>query len=216
MTDQQRDMSNQENIRLLYDLAIYNCLHFGTYKMLIYEDSQQVREYTNQEIAREATQLAAGLRSLGIQKGDRVIVMMLNCPEVIISYQAIARAGAIIIPVLPLLKGPEVRYIAENSAAKAIITDNNLLPLLRNALADVPTMQHIISTGIEANTANDEPRSHTIHAYKDIVAKGAVRRLIITCKTWKGCRSRRTISPSRSTLPARPAVRKELCSLIAT
>jgi len=167
------DLSAQENIRLLYDLAIYNCLHFGTYKMLIYEDSQQVREYTNLEIAREATQLAAGLRSLGIEKGDRVIVMMLNCPEVIISYQAIARAGAIIIPVLPLLKGPEVRYIAENSAAKAIITDTNLLPLLRNALADVPTLQHIISTGIEADEENDESRSHRIHAYKDVVANGA-------------------------------------------
>jgi len=55
MTDQQRDMSNQENIRLLYDLAIYNCLHFGTYKMLIYEDSQQVREYPNRAIDSQAT-----------------------------------------------------------------------------------------------------------------------------------------------------------------
>jgi len=173
MTEQKQDMSNQENIRLLYDLAIYNCLHFGTYKMLIYEDSQEVREYTNLEIAREATQLAAGLRILGIEKGDRVIVMMLNCPEVIIAYQAIARAGAIIIPVLPLLKGPEVRYIAENSAAKAIITDNNLLPLLRNALADVPTIQHIISTGIEASQDRDQSGPYVVDAYKDVVAKGA-------------------------------------------
>src|SRR5438105_2991020 len=100
MTGEKRDMNNPEHVRLLYDLAIYNCLHFGSYKMLIYEDQQEVREYSNVEIAREATQLAAGLRALGIEKGDRVIVMMLNCPEVITAYQAIARAGAIIIPVL--------------------------------------------------------------------------------------------------------------------
>src|SRR5438876_8972932 len=106
------------DLRFLYDLSIYNCLKFGPYKALIYEDGEEVREYTNREIAKEAAQLAAGLRMLGIEKGDRVIVMMLNCPEVIISYQAIARAGGIIIPVLPLLKGPEVCYIAENSAAK--------------------------------------------------------------------------------------------------
>src|SRR5215467_6727733 len=106
-----------------------------------------MREYTNVEIAKEATQLAVGLRELGIQKGDRVIVMMINSPEVVISYQAIARAGGVIIPVLPLLKGPEVRYIAENSAAKAVITSDILLPLLRSALSDVPTLQHIISTG---------------------------------------------------------------------
>src|SRR5438552_1424620 len=136
-----------EDLRFLYDLSIYNCQKYGPFKSLIYEEAEELREYTNVEIAKEATQLAVGLRRSGIEKGDRVIVMMLNCPEVIISYQAIARAGAIIIPVLPLLKGPEVHYIAENSAAKAVITNPILLPLLRNALADVPTMKHIISTG---------------------------------------------------------------------
>src|SRR5438552_18355285 len=140
-----------EDLRFLYDLSIYNCQKYGPFKSLIYEDAEELCEYTNVEIAKEATQLAVGLRRAGIEKGDRVIVMMLNCPEVIIYYQAIARAGAIIIPVLPLLKGPEVHYIAENSAAKAVITNTNLLPLLRSVLADVPSIQHIISTGIEGN-----------------------------------------------------------------
>lgn len=166
-----------EDLRFLYDLSLYNCLHYGTYKALIYEDQQEVREYTNVEIAREATQLAAGLRELGIEKGDRVMVMMLNCPEVIISYQAIARAGAVIIPVLPLLKGPEVHYIAENSRAKAIITGAMLLPLLQGTLADVPTMRHIISTGdVGAQFIEPESRKtvlYTIHAYTDVVARGA-------------------------------------------
>ena len=161
-----------EDLRFLYDLSIYNCQRYGTFKSLIYEDGEEVREYTNVEIAKEATQLAVGLRSLGIEKGDRVIVMMLNCPEVVISYQAIARAGAIIIPVLPLLKGPEVRYIAENSAAKAVITSPVLLPLLRHALADVTTIKHIISTGIDGEE-HDELQSYTIHAYKDVVTSGA-------------------------------------------
>src|SRR5438067_593773 len=162
-----------EDLRFLYDLSIYNCQKYGPFKSLIYEDGEEVHEYSNVEIAKEATQLAVGLRRLGIEKGDRVIVMMLNSPEVIISYQAIARAGAIIIPVLPLLKGPEVRYIAENSAAKAIITDSNLLPLLRSALADVPSMQHIISTGIEGDVGRDTSGPYDIYAYKDVVAKGA-------------------------------------------
>ena len=161
-----------EDLRFLYDLSIYNCQRYGTFKSLIYEDGEEVHEYTNVEIAKEATRLAVGLRSLDIEKGDRVIVMMLNCPEVDISYQAIARAGAIIIPVLPLLKGPEVRYIAENSAAKAVITSPVLLPLLRHALADVTTMKHIISTGIDGEE-HDELQSYTIHAYKDVETSGA-------------------------------------------
>lgn len=167
---------NPGDLRLLYDLSIYNCLNFGPFQAIIYEDGDTVREYTNIEVAREATQLAVGLRSLDIEKGDRVIVMMINSPEVIISYQAIARAGAIIIPVLPLLKGPEVRYIAENSAAKAVITSPILLPLLRDVLADVPTMKHIISTGMEtAGGQQDGSKTaahYTVHAYKDVVAGG--------------------------------------------
>src|SRR5436305_10495712 len=160
-----------EDLRFLYDLSIYNCQKYGPFKSLIYEDGEEVHEYSNVEIAKEATQLAVGLRRLGIEKGDRVIVMMLNCPEVIISYQAIARAGAIIIPVLPLLKGPEVHYIAENSAAKAVITNPILLPLLRNALAGVSTLKHIISTGIEGEE-HDESRAYTVHTYKDVVTSG--------------------------------------------
>src|SRR5947209_16457146 len=172
------------DLRTLSDLSIYNCRRFGPYIAIIYEDQEDVREYTTMDIAREAAQLAAGLQALGVQKGDRVIVMMINSPEVIIAYQAIARAGGIIIPVMPLLKAPEVRYIAENSAAKAVITSSLLLPMLREALADVLTMQHIISTGNPADIHNEQfvapenvghndtpPASHLhIHAYSEVVA----------------------------------------------
>jgi long-chain acyl-CoA synthetase len=172
MTSETRGM-NLEDLRFLYDLATYNILNYGPFKALVYEDQGEVREYTNVEVAREAIQLAQGLRSLGIGKGDRVIVMMINSPEVIIAYQAIARTGAIIIPVMPLLKGPEVHYIAENSAAKAVITSAILLPLLSSALADVPTMQHIIATGIETGEGHAQGGQFTVHAYKDVVAKGS-------------------------------------------
>src|SRR5947209_10731559 len=175
----EKPITDLQDIRVLYDLAIYNYLHFGTYKMLIHEDSQQeeVREYTNVEVARETMQLAVGLQSLDIQKGDRVIVMMINSPEVVIAYSAIARTGAIIIPVMPLLKGPEVRYIAQNSAAKAVITSPILLPLLRDALADVPTMQYIISTGgVDTSAVGTIDRGRNElwplreHGYRDVVA----------------------------------------------
>lgn len=189
-TEQRRSMSNSD-LRVLSDLSIYNCLNFGPYTLLIYEDLQNVGleappaslplvgaventhalQYTNIQVAQEAAQLAGGLQTLGIQKGDRIIVMMINSPEVLISYQAIARAGGIIIPVLPLLKGPELRYIAENSGARAIITSSILLPLLRHALVDLPYMQHIISTGL-VDPSLFEGTSLSVHPYNDVVAKG--------------------------------------------
>ncbi len=161
------------DLRLQYDLSIYNCQHFGSYEALVYEDPDRgtARRYTNEAIAREAVQLAAGLRALGIQPGDRVMVMIPNCPEVIISYQGIARAGAIIIPVLPLLKPPEVRYIAENSGARALITSPLLLPLHSGTLAQVPTLEHIISVG--ASEGETAPAGPQVHLYSDVIGQGA-------------------------------------------
>src|SRR5579863_7200006 len=121
MTNETRPTDDQD-LHVLSDLSIYSCQRFGSYPMVIYEDQQDVRQYSNVDITREAAQLGVGLQKLGIERGDRVIVMMLNSPEVIAAYQGIPRAGGIIIPVLPLLKPPEVRYIAENSGAKAVIT----------------------------------------------------------------------------------------------
>src|SRR5579859_426099 len=164
-----------QDIHVLYDLAIYNCTRFGPYTQVIYEDQQQVRTYTNIELARGATQLAAGLRSLGVEPGDRVLVMMPNAPEVAAAYQAVSRAGAVIIPVLPLLKGPELHFIAENSGAKAILTSSLLLPLLRGALTAIPTMRYIISTGIASEQSEKLDDTLQIVAYQDVVAKGAAK-----------------------------------------
>src|SRR5260370_7519245 len=128
MANEPRTMDDAD-LHVLSDLSIYNCIRFGPYKAVIYEDQQDVREYTNYDIAREAAQLAAGLQALGIEKGDRVIVMMLNSPEVVVAYQGISRAGGIIIPALPLLKPPDVHHIPPNSPPTTIIPTPLLLPL---------------------------------------------------------------------------------------
>src|SRR5260221_3146637 len=84
MANEPRTMDDAD-LHILSDLSIYNCVRFGPYKAVIYEDQQDVREYTNFDIAREAAQLAAGLQALAIEKGDRVIVMVLNNPEVLVA-----------------------------------------------------------------------------------------------------------------------------------
>jgi long-chain acyl-CoA synthetase len=159
-----------KDVRVLYDLATYNCVFFGPYTQIVYENmaSGEMRTCTNIELAQEATRLAGGLRALGIEKGNRVLVMLPNCPEVVMAYQAIARAGAVIIPVLPLLKPPEVYYIAANSGAKAIITSALFLPMLHSALADLATMHYMIVTG----TDEEQAGSPHVIPYQNVVAKG--------------------------------------------
>jgi long-chain acyl-CoA synthetase len=68
---------------------------------------------------------AGGLQSLGIKAGNRAAILMGNCPEYIISYFAVIRAGAIAVPVNTFLSAREVSYIIKDSGCKMIIYSAN-------------------------------------------------------------------------------------------
>lgn len=101
----------------------------GDYEQLFFEG----RWHTSGEIHDRSTRVAGGLRQIGIEPGDRVVVMMMNTPEVFISYRAIWRAGAVVTPVIFLQTEPELRHILEDSGAKAAIVTPELLPMITAA-----------------------------------------------------------------------------------
>jgi len=162
-----------DDLHVMHELATYNCLSRDEYTSLIYEDGTTTRTYTNHEVAREAAQLALGLRHLGIQQGDRVIVTALNCPEVVAAYQAIARVGGVIIPAMPLLKIPEIHYIAANSQARAIIASPILFPLLQAALKDLPAPPLLIGIDYGLPALPEISSEIAVYKYSEVVAKGA-------------------------------------------
>ena len=86
--------------------------------------------------------LSAGLRALGLEKGDRVALLAYNCLEWMEIYAALARAGLVAVPLNFRLTAPEIAYIAEHSEARAFI--------VQDALAEVvePLRQ---SLGLEPN-----------------------------------------------------------------
>ncbi len=76
---------------------------------------------------REATdRLACALASLGVKKGDRVALYLLNSPQFIIAYFAALKAGAVVTPISPVYTSHEVRFQLENSGARAIICQDIL------------------------------------------------------------------------------------------
>ncbi|MGZ6826162.1 MAG: AMP-binding protein, partial [Mycobacteriales bacterium] len=88
---------------------------------------------TSGELHERTTRVAGGLRALGVEAGDRVLVLMMNTPEVFVTYQAAWRAGAAVTPVLFLISPPELRHIVTHSEAKVAVVTHELLPLLRSA-----------------------------------------------------------------------------------
>jgi long-chain acyl-CoA synthetase len=99
-----------------------NVRTFGEYVALHFEG----RDYTNVDQQRAAARAAHALRRLGVAAGDRVMVLLPNCPEVLQAYGGILRLGAVIVPVVFLLSPAEVRHILADSEAKVVITSPEL------------------------------------------------------------------------------------------
>ncbi|HLR44512.1 MAG TPA: long-chain fatty acid--CoA ligase [Brevibacterium sp.] len=71
--------------------------------------------------------LARGLVGIGVGRGDRVAVFMMNRTEVVESYLAVMKLGAVVVPVNFRLTAPEVEYIVEDSGAQVLIADDDLI-----------------------------------------------------------------------------------------
>ena len=96
---------------------------WGEYVSLAFEG----REWTNVEQQRLANRFAHALGRLGLVIGDRVVVLLPNCPEVLQAYAGILKAGCVIVPVVFLLGPDEVRHILADSEAKVVVTAPELL-----------------------------------------------------------------------------------------
>ncbi|WP_316574177.1 long-chain-fatty-acid--CoA ligase [Nocardia canadensis] len=76
---------------------------------------------TYDELAERTALVAAFLRDRGIASGDRVALMLPNVPEFVVLYYGILRAGAVVVPMNPLLKAREVAYYLRDSAAVLLL-----------------------------------------------------------------------------------------------
>ncbi|MFS1516049.1 long-chain-fatty-acid--CoA ligase [Bacillus sp. SCS-151] len=115
---------------ILSDLLDKNIETFGEYPFIYFKD----KKYSNLDIKNYSNKIAHGLKKLGVAKGDRVVVCMPNCPEVIFSYQGIIRAGAIIVPIMFTLHDKEIHYIIKDCQAKVVITSSLSLEKVESAL----------------------------------------------------------------------------------
>src|SRR4029077_1018513 len=105
------------------------------------------RTYRSGELFDRARRPSSGLGKLGGSRGERVVVLMANCPEVGIAYSAIWRAGAGVAPVVCLVSPPELRHILADSGAVAVVTTPELLATVATAAEGAPRLRHVIVVG---------------------------------------------------------------------
>ena len=85
-------------------------------------------ELTYQELLDQVKRMAGYLVRVGVNHGDRVALYMHNCPQFIIAYYAILRAGAVVVPLNSLIVTNELRYYAQDSQTRIAFASQDLYP----------------------------------------------------------------------------------------
>ena len=107
------------------------------------------RSISYQELAEGAERMAAYLTRLGVQRGDRVVLCMQNCPQLVMAHFAILRANAVVVPVNPMNRAEELKHYITDPDAKVAITTGDLAPELAkasNALPPGERLTHLVVT----------------------------------------------------------------------
>jgi fatty-acyl-CoA synthase len=127
---------------LWHNLAV-SALRYPDKTALVFFD----QVLTWRQVFDQAERLAAHLREQGVQDGDRVILLMQNCPQWVVAHFAILRANAVVVPVNPMNRSDELQHYITDPDARVAIAAADLAGELVKANAEVPEaarLRHLV------------------------------------------------------------------------
>lgn len=91
---------------------------------------------------------ARGLLSLGLLRGERVAVFLEKRVETVVACFGASAAGAVFVPVNPILRAMQVGHILQDCGVRVLVTSIQRLPALSGVLADCPELRHVVLTDV--------------------------------------------------------------------
>lgn len=138
------------NIPEFYNIGIDVCDKWADerYRLaLIYEDEGgRTEKFTFWDIKNLSNRLANALRANGVVRGDRIGILLPQCPETAIAHIAVYKLGAIAIPLFTLFGPDALEYRLMNSGTKAVVTDGTNIEKLLQIRDRLPELKIIFVT----------------------------------------------------------------------
>ncbi len=122
------------------------------------------RRFSYGELNERVNRLANALADLGVGRGDKVAMMLFNCTQMVEGYFALAKLGAVAVPVNFRFVGREVAYVVDHSESKVFIYDHVFQEMVNGVREEIPGVQHFIAVGGDGDERHNE--------YEKLVASG--------------------------------------------
>jgi acyl-CoA synthetase (AMP-forming)/AMP-acid ligase II len=137
---------NNQNTTLgdLYD----SCTTYYADHVAIRQDERAV---TYGELRDNAYRLAHAFGSMGLAKGDRVAFLMVNCPEYIFTEYALAKLGAVRVPLAVLLHSTDHIYMMNHSECSTLVYHERLAARVKEMIPQLQTVKHFICVSDDAS-----------------------------------------------------------------
>ena len=132
----------------IIDLFEESVVKYGAKEFLLEKHNGKFEPTTYDETKRRALKIGAGLRALGIERGDRVSILAEGCNNWIISELGLLYAGAISVPLsIKLEESNDLLFRLRHSDAKLIFVSKHQLRKIRNIVAELTDLKHIVVWG---------------------------------------------------------------------
>jgi acetyl-CoA synthetase len=133
---------------------------------LIYENERgHVEKYTFWDLKNLSNKLAHGLKASGLGSGDRLGILLPQCPQTAISHIACYKVGAVAIPLFTLFGTDALEYRLSNSEAKGLVTDAANLPKIMEIWQNLPHLKTVLVTEGE--------KPDKVLGFREVVEKGS-------------------------------------------
>jgi long-chain acyl-CoA synthetase len=125
--------------------------------------------YTHDQTAEMMLRFAAGLRSCGVRKGDRVAILAENRPEWVVSDVAIQMLGAVSVPIFPSQTAKQIEFILHDAGSVAVVVSNMLqLTKVLKIRGEVRSLRHVIMM----NEVAPPERGAGVRHFRDVMDEG--------------------------------------------
>jgi len=115
---------------------------------LIYETAEgRITRFTFRQISRLSNRLANALTAQGIARGDRVGILLPQCPETAIAHVAVYKIGAVAVPLFTLFGPDALAYRLSDSGAAAVVTDREGTGKISAIRGHMPALRVVLATG---------------------------------------------------------------------